>query len=209
MNRRHFLIEAAGCMPCCLLPGDLIRRAAAALEAGDAKAALAAPRRAQRVLYALDEGHRFLLSLNSTRTEPSPLTWREWLDWRGVNADSPHEVSEYLIDQGHLCEDQALSDLIPAFDDTVSGQIMEGYIDWDWACSASPQAQAHHYLRSLALGNSDLPDGDPLGELTFYEGPMPGSNWTWVETDGGLVLAALQRRLLDLGENIRVEITNY
>ena len=73
MKRRHFLLDAASCLPCCLLPGDFVRRAAAALEAGDTAAALAAPTRAVTTLYALTDGYRFMLSLGSTATEPAPL----------------------------------------------------------------------------------------------------------------------------------------
>ena len=50
------------------------------------------------------------------------------------------------------------------------------------------------------------PRGESLGELKFFEGPCPGSNWTWVETDDGLVLASLQRRLLELGEDVRLQV---
>ena len=206
MKRRHFLLDAASCLPCCLLPGDLVRRAAAALEAGDTAAALAAPTRAVTTLYALNDGYRFMLSLGSTATEPAPLSWREWANLRGIDIDNQEEFRDFSIERELLEESEATSRLFSSPDETIPSGLQSDYLDWGWAHSDSPQAQAHHYLRALDLGNAPTARGESLGELSFIEGPMPGSNWTWVETDNELVLASLQRRLLELGEDIRIEV---
>ena len=119
------------------------------------------------------------------------------------------ESREFLIEHGWIDEEDSLRALFRSVEDKVSEAMMEQYIEWDWATSASPQAQAYHYLSGLPLANADSPSGSCLGELKFYEGVVPGSNWTWVEADEGLVVASLQRRLLELGEDIRIEVTKY
>jgi hypothetical protein len=206
MNRRHFLLDAASCLPCCLLPGDFVRRATAALEAGDTAEALAAPTRAASTLYALDEGERYLLSLGSNATGPETLTWREWADYSNVNIDNREEFFDHAIEHGLLEETEKLDRLFSSPEDPIPSELQAAYIDWGWAHTDSPQAQAYHYLFGLSLGDSSSADGHCLGQLSFYEGAMPGSNWTWAETDSALVLASLQRRLLELGEDVKIEV---
>ena len=206
VKRRHFLLQAASSLPCCLLPADLVRRAAAALEAGDTAGAIAAPTSSTTTLYALRECDRLLFSLGSTQRDPDPLTWREWTDLHGGDIDDSAGFREFAIDRGLLDEDETVDRLFTSPDAIVPPDLMGQYIDWGWAHTDSPQALAFHYLSVLSLGNSRSSEGEALGELSFVEGPMPGSNWTWVEADNDLILPALQHRLLELGEDVRIEV---
>ena len=206
MNRRHFLLESASCLPCCLLPADFVRRAAAALEAGDTAAALRAPTSAGITLYAVDDSGCFRFALDSTNCEPESLTWREWAEREGIDLNNEAEFREFAIDSWLLDESDPLSKLFTDPAEKIPDDLQWRYIEGLWALSDSPQAQAHHYLRGLELGTSRSAQGESLGDLSFYEGAFPGSNFTWVETNDELVLPALQRRLLELGEDIRIEV---
>jgi hypothetical protein len=205
MNRRHFLVDTASSLSCCLLPEGFIRRVSAALEAGDPVAAIAAPPHAKSVLFAEWDDYRILFSLDSTETEPERFSWRKWAERHDCDIEDHGAFREFAIDTWLLAPDDPLDSLFKDPDEEVPSSLWDQYLESAWAISDSPQAQAFHYLSSLSLGNRESAGGDPLGELKFYEGPMPGSNWTWVETDSELVLPALQRRLLELGEDVRLE----
>ncbi len=74
-----------------------------------------------------------------------------------------------------------------------------------YAVYGSPEAQALHYLAKLPLSNG-TGAGDPLGDLKFYCGTMPGVDWHFVNAQGREVLTALQHRLRELGESIEIVI---
>jgi hypothetical protein len=48
--------------------------------------------------------------------------------------------------------------------------------------------------------------GDPLGDLKFYYGTMPGADWHFVNAEGREVLTALQHRLRELGESTEIVV---
>ena len=65
-------------------------------------------------------------------------------------------------------------------------------------------AAAFRYLEPLPLKDEEKLGDLSLGSISFIEGAHPGSNTTYVELDGLGAISALQHRLNQLGEGVRI-----
>jgi hypothetical protein len=65
---------------------------------------------------------------------------------------------------------------------------------------------AYRRLENLDLSNYSENSGRLIGGLNFIDGYNPANDYLGVRADDGISASLLQGRLLELGENIRVEI---
>jgi hypothetical protein len=138
--------------------------------------------------------------------EPDPPTWDEYLDMNGVQASDPESVKEYFREQ-YGCEPGEEPDV--TLGDPIEGYALELWLDGDYSMQSSPMAIGYHYLQGLPL----CPDRkestvDPLGSLSFIEGPHPGSNLTYAQAPDYSTVACLQHRLNELGEGVEIKFYN-
>ncbi len=138
------------------------------------------------------------------REEQQPeLSWRQWLEIKGVDVSKPKEIREFLYDWGE-CTTETGEIYIPTdLEAQVLPSVQGNYLDWEYAMYDSPAARAYHYLMELDLADR-LADGEGLGLLEFVEGPRPGENSRYVTTTSVALLGGLQQRLLQLGERVRI-----
>ena len=117
-------------------------------------------------LFAVDNGvSSFQFHLGDPWAEPPEMTIREFaLEYYGCE-------EEYLL----AWDDEEEVD----FDAIQDYSVVVEY----WCRGRSPSAAAHNLLANLDLG-PDLNGKDAVGELTFYDCPMPGSDYLGVETGG-------------------------
>ena len=211
ITRRSFLITSASAIGSCFVPGWLLRRAADYAKT-DGGIYIEAPESARNTLYAIEQSRDcFQLALNGrTDTLPPPITWREYFqDNTEVDPDDHLDVRKWLREEGSWYFKS--EDLRHAYrhldflDNDVDYGIWENYLEGPYAVYGSPEAQALHYLAKLPLSNG-TGAGDPLGDLKFYYGTMPGVDWHFVNAEGREVLTALQHRLRELGESIEIVI---
>ena len=203
MKRRHFLLQAASGLPCCLIDPDLIRRAAAAFEANDPVRAIGAPTNAAHTLYAVQDSFRFSFWLDSLSTEPDPMTWREWADSRACGPFYPLEVLEKCGYEVTEKRSPRHPD-VPCLDDLVPADFMDDEVE-SWGILNHPQVRAYSFLSDIEIGNARnarSAQGEPLGELEFSS----GWNHELAYVTDQLVLPALQRRLLELGEDVSLVV---
>jgi hypothetical protein len=206
ISRRHFLINGAAFLGVCFVPISLVNRATEYQKANN-KALIEAPTQPKRLLYAnsQDEGWQFSLGAASTDFPQAP-SWLEYFtDIIGLNYSSTKEFQDWLYETSYEL-DEPFDKWIKK---DVDYDIWDDYIDGAYAIKYSPEAQAFHYLNRLDLSNERFQGtkGEEIGDLEFYDGPMPGNNWHFVNAKGNLTLTALQHRLLELGENTQIIIT--
>ena len=147
---------------------------------------LEVPSRFDEDLYADLQGSDYQLNLGNPDVDLPELTWREVVEryhWRGYWEELK---SEYGMTQADLDR--------PAWEDA--------YLD-AWCRKDSPNAKAFHLLEGLDIG-TELRHGNKVGELLFYDGPMPGSDYIGVHAGCGVTLSLLQHRLNELKTGIRV-----
>ncbi|MEX1111593.1 MAG: hypothetical protein WEB31_07315 [Chthoniobacterales bacterium] len=211
ITRRSFLITSASAIGSCFVPGWLLRRAADYAKT-DGGIYLEAPESARNTLYAIEQSRDcFQFALNGrTDTLPEPFTWREYFqDHVYIDPDDHLDVRKWLREEGAFYFDR--ENLRYAYrhlhflDDQIDDRIWENYLEGPYAVYGSPEAQALHYLAKLPLSNG-TGTGDPLGDLKFYYGTMPGADWHFVNAEGPEVLTALQHRLRELGESTKIVV---
>ena len=159
------------------------------------------------ILYAnrLRSGYVFTLDCPYAEIRPPKLTWRDWLERKGVTVSNRKEIRDFLEVQGWYQPEEGKRYVQPDLDDALPWDLQENYIDWEYAMYDSPEAQAFTYLIKLPLGDRDT-RGEALGELTFLEGLRPGENASLVLTEQIETLGGLQARLLELGQRVQVEV---
>ena len=166
--------------------------------------------RAQHPLR-FDQDYHFQFALNGRTDQlPAAFTWREYFtDHVCLDPDDHVDVRKWLRDEGAFYFDR--DNLRYAYrhlhflDDQVHDRIWENYLEGPYAVHDSPEARALHYLDALPLSNG-TGAGDPLGDLKFYYGTMPGADWHFVNAEGREVLTAVQHRLRELGESTEIVI---
>lgn len=209
ITRRQFLITGVAAAGSCFVPSWLLRRAAD-YEKTTGGIFIDPPGSAQNRLYVIEQSQDcYQFALNGrTDTLPPQITWREYFtDQVYIDPDEPTEVRKWLREEGSWYFDR--DNLRYAYrhlhflDDQVDDGIWESYLEGPYAVSRSPEAQALHYLAKLPLSNG-TGAGDPLGDLKFYYGTMPGANWHFVTADNTQIVTALQHRLRQLGESTEV-----
>ena len=206
ITRRSFLITTAGAIGSCFVPAWLLRRAAD-YQKTTGGIYIEPPDSRQNVLYAIEQSDDcFQLALNNyTDQLPPPISWREYFqNGSDVDPDSERDLRRWLRHEGSwYFKDENLRHAYRHLDfleDQVDDGLWESYLEGGYAVSGSPEAQALHYLAKLPLSNGNGA-GDPLGDLKFYYGTMPGADWHFVNAEGREVLTALQHRLRELGES--------
>lgn len=205
ISRRHFLITGSGALGACFLPAWLLRRARD-LEESTGEVLIEPPATHRTVLHAVpvDDGWQFALGGPIDELPRAP-SWREYLaDYVAIDPHDPAELARWF-------EEQCVEPPGPGdawLGEKVPEHVWDSYIEWQFAIYDSPAAQAFHYLHGLDLSHRSLDrqTADPFGELQFYAGPMPGSNWHFVQTPDRLVLTALQHRLRELGEDVALVV---
>ena len=88
----------------------------------------------------------------------------------------------------------------PSLQDSIS--------DW-FFLSQSANAKAYFYLAGLDLGPEFGQGPDTAGEIRFIDGYMPGNDTRMVEVPENVSLSLLQARLIDLGENVKIELGTW
>lgn len=155
-------------------------------------------------ITAVTSGGEFALHIGDPYEDPNPPTWRDYLGDRGAEVDDPRSVEEWCQDElGCSLEESGLE--ISA-DEPISDFTYENWLEGEYTLYESSMAQAYHYLGDLKLSDKQSAQGEELGNLSFIEGPFPGSNLTYVSAPDYATLACLQSRLLDLGEMVKVQI---
>lgn len=171
----------------------------------EARPFMAAPTGSRTMLHAVGQLGRFHLHLGDPNEEPEHPTWGDYLEDQGVEVGNRADVNEWVLDQyGYSLEE---SGLVIEADAPIDRDTYENWLDGEYILHRSPMARAYHYLEGLPLANERMEhDTDPLAELTFWQGPHPGSNLTYVQADDFATLACLQERLNQLGESVHVKI---
>ena len=192
IRRREFLIRSTGGVACALLSPAFIRQVLDHLQGTD-QPLIVPPTEPGGVLYAVDTGDDFQFNLGRHDAEPPVITWREYLtDYLSVE---PGELTrEELEDEYGVSPEGLDDDCDPEF-----------YVD-AWCRTASPNAEAYHYLASLDLGSRPSRNGIEVGGLTFHDGPCPGSDYLGVHADDKASLSCLQERLNQLGERTEIRV---
>jgi len=147
------------------------------------------PKQADLDLFAVDQGagYGYQLNVGDPWAEPPEMTIREF-------AVHYYGNEEFYL---HFCDDEEEVN----FDKLVDPMVVVDF----WARSDSPNAQAFHLLYDLDLG-PDLCGGDAVGQLKFYDGPIPGSDYLGVEATDEVTISLLQKRLNDLNTGIRISM---
>ena len=209
ITRRTFLITGAAAVGSCFVPEWLLRRASE-FEKTTGGIYIEPPDSARNVLYVIEqESDCYQFALNGrTDTLPPPITWREYFrEHTEVDPEDHLDVRQWLRDEGAWyfkgeSRRHAYRHL-DFLDDEVDDGLWENYLEGGYAVSRSPEAQALHYLANLPLSNGTA-TGDPLGDLKFCYGSMPGVDWHFVTADNKQIVTALQHRLRELGESTEV-----
>jgi hypothetical protein len=147
---------------------------------------LEAPTLITEDLYA-DLQADYQLNIGLPATEYPEMTWREVF----------RRYHGWLPEPDELEEDFALT---PA--DLDKPADIDAFFD-SWCRTDSPNAQAFYLLNRLDIGN-ELRQGDQVGGLIYYDGPMPGNDYLGVHAECAVTLSLLQHRLNELKTGIRV-----
>lgn len=165
--------------------------------------------RATRTLWANLCGDRYVFTLDVPyrSIELPRLTWREWLGIKRVDVTKPKEVRDFLVGGGWFPLENGQRFIPPRLDDEASGAAHQDYLYKEFVMYDAPTAQAFSYLDGLALTERDG-SGEALGCLTFEEGTCPGNDSSLVSTRQIETLGGLQQRLLQLGQNVRLQVAD-
>ena len=163
-----------------------------------------APRNFTVEINAVTSGGDFVLHIGDPHAAPEPPSWREYLDARGVDIDSDKSIQEWCLDEIGIPLNESGLDISP--EEPINDSTYEAWLDGEFTLHESSMALAYHYLGSLDLSDGRPVEGDSLGDLSFIEGPFPGSNLTYVSAPDYATLACLQSRLNRLGELVRINI---
>jgi len=187
ITRRHFLLGAPATAAGIVLP-RFFDRALSYFE-NHGEPLLLVPKQPDQTLYWFqDLDGQLVLDSPDPFPEPPTLTWREYYD-RYFDGAAYYEA----LDE----DDDEWVDLDAEVD-------MEFVVDV-WSRSESPQSEAYHLLSGLEIG-LDKGDGTFKGELIYYDGPMPGSDYLGVHAPDAITLSLLQACLNEGGHNIAVMV---
>jgi len=202
MNRREFLQLSGLVSGSCILNARVSRiiRDICVL---NEKAYLCSPSSYSSVLTAVRSSGEFALHLGDPYEEPSPPSWREYLDDRGFDADDPKSLNKWCLEE-YDCTQEEVGFRISA-DNPIEDSIYENWLDGEYTLYDSSLARGYHYLSGLPLSDNSSNSGKSLGDLSFIEGPHPGSNLTYATAPDYATLACLQERLNQLGEGVKIE----
>jgi hypothetical protein len=156
-----------------------------------------APKNPSRILYAFPD-RDYQLGLDG---DPWVIDfpYKNWLEY--IVGDCGYETPTKLSDFREICWNYGLtpSQLREPVPDDQQLELVE---------RKGPHADAFHLLDCLEIGPDLDVEGQVVGGLKFYDGPMPGSNYLAVHTEDDISVSILQHRLNQLGQNIKVELSN-
>jgi hypothetical protein len=156
---------------------------------------------AQKLYFANSGSGWYDLRLDTPEYGFPDLTYREWLalyedfDMPKGKPISPQNLERLLDDYGMVPDELELITANKFYYET-------------WDLMYSPHAKAYYYLSDLDLFSEDDPNGLKMGDLDFN---CPWDNFSGaslgVLSEDPLTASLLQARLIELGHNISVEIT--
>lgn len=211
MKRRHFLGLSGMLSGACLVPAAIIHRIHEAAVSG-AGPRLIAPQNAPTILYAVDDGGYYTLHLGDPDEEPDYPTLEEFIEDRGFNPRDPESLRQYLVEWCGLDGDdtETIAFELEGHQTRLSAPIQDGeiqhWMDWDYELREGTMPKAFYYLAQLPLINGTGRSGLCIGDLSFIEGDRPGSNLCYCTADDLQSLTALQHRLNELGEGVRIQV---
>ena len=205
-TRREFILQGGRALGAWLVGAEVARRILW-LATENTEAYLVEVENPQVELWAEYVGDEYLFSLGSSyyACEEPHLTWRDWLDMKGVDVSRETEIRDYLADWGWYRPEDGELWVPPELDADLPEGLMQNYLEWEYTMHDAPTALAYSYLSGLQLANRQG-RGEPLGELEFTEGPCPGNNACLVSTKRIETLGGLQQRLLQLGHRVQVNV---
>jgi len=147
ISRRQFLINSGSIIGACFLPLSLFNRAVE-YRSNTKSILIEAPSIYKRTLYInkeFSDDWQFSLG-RPTLLLPQAPTWREYLeDYESVDTNNVKQIANWLHEHPDIIEDVEEKWL----DKDVDYSTWENYLEWEFAISDSPEAQAYHYLSKL------------------------------------------------------------
>jgi hypothetical protein len=131
--------------------------------------------RPKHTLWATKLDGQYVFTLgHSYNTMPDPkLTWREWLELKGVEERKPAEIREFLTDAGFYDPEGGEVWVPPDLDAALAADLLQDYIEPEYAMYDAPTARAYHYLQWLALAETGIRAGTDWG-ARVCRGALPG-----------------------------------
>jgi hypothetical protein len=202
ITRREFLVRGCAGLGAWLIGADIAQRIVRAARENN-RPHLVEVTDPDCILYANDLGDEYLFTLGQPYSEEVELTWRDWLERKGVDVSSRKEIREYFFSEGLWNPDFGERFKAPKLDAQVSSDILQEYLEEDYLLYDAPATQAYQFLIDLDLDNHRA-QGRPLGKLHFIDGPCPGNNAYLVTTKSVETIGGLQQRLLQLGHLVEI-----
>jgi hypothetical protein len=200
MDRRSFLINSARAFGAALTL-NFISRVEHFVQSKNSPLLLK-PDNHEKILFAIDDdigGYQMYLGKHPLDDHVPDINWRDliidhwgWSEKDGIN---------YLQEDYGISKKEAKELL-----DTIAPE--DSISDW-FFLSQSANAKAYFYLAGLDLGPEFGQGPDTAGEIRFIDGYMPGNDTRMVEVPENVSLSLLQARLIDLGENVKIELGTW
>jgi len=200
MDRRSFLINSARALGA-VLTLNFVSRVENFVQIENLPLLLK-PDSHETILFAINDdtgGYQLYLGKHPLDDHVPDINWRDLIidHWGWSEKDGVAYLQEdYGISKKEAKE--MLDTIAPA--DSIS--------DW-FFLSQSANAKAYFYLSGLDLGPEFGQGQDTAGEIRFIEGYMPGNDTRMVEVPENVSLSLLQARLIDLGENVKIELETW
>lgn len=201
MDRRSFLVQSARMMGA-VLTASFVTRVEAYVEHKNSPLLLPPSRKKNRILYAIeDAGGGYCLYLDKHPLDDAipEITWRDLIvdHWGWSEQDGiAHLQDDYGISKKEARA--MLGDIVP--EDSIGG--------W-FNLAQSANARAFFYLSRLDLGPDFSNTVDAAGEIRFRDGYCPENDTRMVEVPENISLSLLQARIIDLGEDIKIEVATW
>jgi hypothetical protein len=190
ITRRQFLVGAAGAAAGLILPDWLVR--AERFIEGEGAPLLELPDRYHDTLTAISWfGDEYQLFLGDPHEEPPRMNWVEFAERYFHEDNITAFLADFFGDDGELPDPE--------------DEVDECLVSEHWVMNDSPSARAFEYLECLDLG-PDFDGSDGIGEIELIEGPAPGNDSRIANAVDALSLSLLQKRLNDLGEDVRIVV---
>ena len=195
MDRRSFLIGAGS-----ILTSAYVAKANWFLTNKNSAVPLLKSSKDTTKLFFVDQGSEYELRLGSPDFGFEDLTYREVLD-RYYDVYLPKDQAVTLSQFREIYHDWGIT---PKMLDKEA-DFMD-YID-AWGRNDANKAKAYWYLHDLDLFGPEEAEGLRKGDLRFIDGVHPGNDYLGVTSNDPVTASLLQARLLELGHDTSVEIS--